>query len=55
MELIVKEEARQDLAGLDEEIRDIIMGQIEKLKENATPEKATFIEIGDMELFRLKL
>lgn len=55
MEVIVKGDARQDLAELDEEIRDRIISQIEKLKENATPEKATLIEIGNMELFRLKL
>lgn len=55
MEVIVKEEARQDLEDLDEEIRDRILNEIEKLENKATPEDATFIEIGKMELFRLKL
>ncbi len=55
MEVILKEEARQDLAELDEEIRNRILDEIGKLEKNATPDKSTFIEIGDMELFRLKL
>lgn len=55
MDVIIKEEARQDLAELDEKIRDRILDQIEELEKNATPDKSTFLEIGDIELFRLKL
>lgn len=55
MEVILKEEARQDLSNLEEEIRNRILDEIEKLEKNATPDNSTFIEIGDMELFRLKL
>lgn len=43
------------MAELDEELRNRILDQVEKLEKNATPDKSTFIEIGDMELFRLKL
>jgi mRNA-degrading endonuclease RelE of RelBE toxin-antitoxin system len=55
MEVTVKEEACQDLAELDKELRNRILDEIEKLEKEPTPENATFIEIGDMELFRLKL
>ncbi|PSG99375.1 MAG: hypothetical protein BRC29_04600 [Nanohaloarchaea archaeon SW_7_43_1] len=55
MEVIIKEEARQDLARLENDIRNIILDEIETLEKNATPDNATFIEIGDIELFRLKL
>lgn len=55
MEVIIKEEARQDLSELDEEIRDKILNQIEKLESDPNPEKSIFIEMGDIELFRLKL
>jgi len=50
MEVIVKEEARQDLAEMDEEIRDRVVSEIEKLETNATPDSATFIEVGSLEL-----
>jgi mRNA-degrading endonuclease RelE of RelBE toxin-antitoxin system len=55
MDVIIKEEAHQDLAKLDDKLRDRILGEIENLKENATPEESIFTEIGNMELFRLKL
>jgi|GEM_PF-2958559 len=55
MEVIIKEESRQDLYEIDEELRDEILNEIEALERNATPENATFIEIGNLELFRLKL
>ncbi|MBC5792802.1 MAG: type II toxin-antitoxin system RelE/ParE family toxin [Nanohaloarchaea archaeon] len=55
MEVIVKEGARQDLASLEEGLRDRVLDEIEKLEKNATPDNSTFVEVGDMELFRLKL
>ncbi|MFB6209698.1 MAG: type II toxin-antitoxin system RelE/ParE family toxin [Candidatus Nanohaloarchaea archaeon] len=55
MEVIVKEEARKDLADLDPDIKDIIIDQIEELEENATPDNSTYIEIGSLDLFRIKL
>lgn len=55
MEVIIKEEALEDLKELTKEIRDKILDEIEELEKITTPDKATFIEIGDMELFRLKL
>ena len=55
MDVIVKGEALQDLAELEEEIRDRILDQIEKLEKNAIPDNSTFIELGDIQLFRLKL
>lgn len=55
MEVVVKDKARQDLNQLEDEIRERILKEIEKLEKNATPENAVFIEVGDLELFRLKL
>lgn len=55
MKVVIKEEARQDLEGLEKRIRDRILEEIEGLEKNATPDNSTYIEIGDMELFRLKL
>jgi mRNA-degrading endonuclease RelE of RelBE toxin-antitoxin system len=55
MKVVFKEEARQDLNGIDAEIREEILAEIEGLEENATPNNSTFIEIGDLKLFRLKL
>lgn len=55
MKVIVTEEARQDLTELNEDVRDRILKKIEMLEENTIPENSTFIEIGEMELFRLKL
>jgi len=55
MEVIIKEETRQDLARLENDTRNIILDEIETFEKNATPDNTTFIEIGDMELFRLKL
>ena len=55
MDVIVREETLQDLAELEEGIRNRVLHEIQMLEENATPENATFIEIGNMELFRLKL
>jgi mRNA-degrading endonuclease RelE of RelBE toxin-antitoxin system len=55
MEVIVKEEARQDLKQLEGGIRESILEEIEELDKNATPDNARSINIGNMELFRLKL
>jgi len=48
-------DAKSDLKQIDEEIRERIVKQIEKLQHNAIPENSRFIELGDLELFRLKL
>lgn len=55
MDVIVKEEARQDLTELEEEVRNRILDEIQSLGKNATPDNSTFVEVGDMEPFRLKL
>ncbi|QGA80127.1 type II toxin-antitoxin system RelE/ParE family toxin [Candidatus Nanohalobium constans] len=55
MQLEVTEEAEEDLEALEKDIKDRIIDELEKLQKNATPEKSTYIQIGDMDLFRLKL
>ena len=55
MDVVVKEEARQDLHRLEEDVREQILDEIENLRENATPDNATYVEVGELKLFRLKL
>lgn len=55
MKLEYSKEARRDLRKLEKEIGKRIIKEVEKLQHNTIPENSRFIELGDLELFRLKL
>jgi len=55
MRIIVSPEAEKDLENIKERQQKKIVSAIERLENNSIPENSRFIELGDLELFRLKL
>ncbi len=55
MRIIVSPEAEKDLENIKEKQQRKIISAIEDLENNATPEHSRYIELGSLELFRLKL
>lgn len=55
MKLVIPNEVENDLSRIEPGIRERIVEEIEKLEQQPIPENAIFVEVGDLEVFRLKL